>query len=95
MGEITERLEKLRGMAEQLVKVNNNLRQSVQRLEEALEELQREKASLQTNLDEKLKQIDILQTAKSLNLREDKEEARKQIDDLLREIEECLTLLDS
>lgn len=82
-------------MAERLVESRRELQSQYDKLKGDLEVLQHENAELKKALEEKENLIHILQTAKSLNTKEESEEARKKVDDLVREIEYCLNLLES
>lgn len=95
MADIQARLSGIIESVAQLRKERDELKRAHQQLQEEMEEKARETETLQAQLEEKVKTIHILQTANSLNSREDKEEAKQKVDDLLREIEHCLKLLDS
>lgn len=95
MSEITERLTRAAALAERMVKEKKDLQKRLANLESMLTDIRRENELLRESLIEKEELLHILQTAKSLNSREDKEEAKKKVDDLVREIEHCLKLLDS
>lgn len=95
MSEIVHRLTGLTVLVERLVKSRKELQRINDELKGSLEVLRRENAGLKKALEEKDNLINILQTAKSLNTKEESEEARKKVDDLVREIEYCLNLLES
>jgi hypothetical protein len=95
MSEIVHRLTGLTVLVERLVESRKELQRINDELKGSLEVLRRENAGLKKALEEKDNLINILQTAKSLNTKEESEEARKKVDDLVREIEYCLNLLES
>lgn len=95
MSEIVHRLTGLTVLVERLVESRKELQRINDELKGSLEVLLRENAGLKKALEEKDNLINILQTAKSLNTKEESEEARKKVDDLVREIEYCLNLLES
>lgn len=95
MSEIITRLTRLTELAERMVEARSALEVRVQELENLVSGLEQENSRLKVTLEEKEKFINILQTAKSLNTKEESEEARKKVDDLVREVEHCLKLLDS
>lgn len=93
--DVHARLREIIERVAQLRKERDDLKRAYQQLQDEVEAKAREMENLQAQLEEKVKTIHILQTANSLNSREDKEEAKQKVDDLLREIEHCLKLLDS
>ncbi len=95
MAEIHSRLSGIIDSLAQLRKERDELKKEIHKMREELKEKAARAEQLQAELEEKVKTIHILQTANSLNSSEDKEEAKKQVDDLLREIDYCLKLLDS
>ena len=95
MSEIITRLTRLTELAERLVKARSALEDRVRELESLASGMEEENSRLKSTLAEKEKFINILQTAKSLNTKEESEEARKKVDDLVQEVEHCLKLLDS
>lgn len=92
---LEERLKEIVGKVENLVGQRDEMKIRLVELQDEVQALKQEIGSLQEQVREKTRYIHILQTANSLNSRDNKEEAKHKVDDLLREIDHCLTILDS
>lgn len=95
MNEIAQRLTLLAEKVKEIIRTNEDLREENERLKQSLFALEQKTKDQSDRLVTKDEENNISLTAKPLYIGDSKEAAREKIDDLVRELDFCLTLLNS
>lgn len=95
MNEIAQRLAVVAEKVKEIIRANELLKQENARLQEQLDFMQADMDKLSAGVHARKDEFIALSTAKPVYIGDDREAARKKIDDLVREIDDCLTILNS